>query len=263
VSWRRDDDRVRGDLILSIATPLRSIIRNTRTAKGAWEKILAAYESKLASNVLYLKKEFYQCRLEDPTAKDAMRNHINHMAGLIDGLADVGTDISAEDAGVQLYLSLPDSYNHISAALSLKPVTELTFDTVSTILLQEERRLKGLASASLSATAKAESALAATLSSVGNSSAHDRASRPKCEYCHKRGHTEAVCYQKHGYPTSYPLLPSYDVNLLQSSYDANLLPSSYDVNLILLPSYDVNLILLPSYDANLFWRPMTFIFWYC
>jgi len=117
----------------------------------------------------------------------------------------VGTNISAEDAGVQLYLSLPDSYSHISAALSLKPVNELTFDVVAAVLLQEERRLQGLASASLSATAKAESALAATSSPAGNSNARVNTPRPRCQYCNKKGHTEGVCYQKHGYPVGHPL----------------------------------------------------------
>ena len=203
--WRIKDERVLGDLILSIATPLRGIVRGVETAKDAWEKVLAVYETKLASNILHLKKELYQCRMEDSTAKDAMQTHISRMRNFIDRLASVGTDISAEDAGVQLYLSLPDSYSHISAALSLKPVNELTFDVVASVLLQEERRLQGLASASLSATAKAESALAAILSPAGNSRARDKAPRPKCSFCNKKGHTEAVCYRKHGYPDDHPL----------------------------------------------------------
>ena len=203
--WKTKDERVLGDLILSIAIPLRGIVRGAETAKKAWEKVLAVYETKLASNVLHLKKELYQCRMEDVTAKDAMQTHISRMRNLIDRLASVGTNISAEDAGVQLYLSLPDSYSHISAALSLKPVNELTFDVVAAVLLQEERRLQGLASASLSATAKAESALAATSSPAGNSNARVNTPRPRCQYCNKKGHTEGVCYQKHGYPVGHPL----------------------------------------------------------
>ena len=203
--WRTKDERVLGDLILSIATPLRGVVRGVGTAKEAWQKVLAVYETKLASNILHLKKEFYQCRMEDSTAKDAMQTHISRMRNLIDRLASFGTDISAEDAGVQLYLSLPDSYSQISAALSLKPVDELTFDVVASVLLQEERRLQGLASASLSATAKAESALAATVSPAGHSAARDWAPRPKCSFCHKKGHAEAVCYQKHGYSVGHAL----------------------------------------------------------
>ena len=203
--WRTKDERVLGDLILSIAIPLRGIVRGVGTAKEAWEKVLAVYETKMAANVLHLKKELYQCRMEDTTAKDAMQLHISRMRNLIDRLASVGTAISAEDAGVQLYLSLPDSYGNISAALSLKPANELTFDLVAAVLLQEERRLQGQATASLSATAKAESALAATLSPSGNSSARDRAPRPRCQYCKKKGHTEGVCYQKVGYPVGHPL----------------------------------------------------------
>ena len=194
LDWRTKDERVLGDLILSISTPLRGIIRNVGTAKEAWEKVLAVYETKLASNILHLKKELYQCRMEDSTAKDAMQTHISRMRNLIDRLASVGTDISAEDAGVQLYLSLPDSYSQISAALSLKPVDELTFDVVAAVLLQEERRLQGLTSASLSATAKAESAFAAAVSPAG------KAPRPKCDHCGRRGHTVARCFRKHGYP---------------------------------------------------------------
>ena len=205
LDWRTKDERVLGDLILSISTPLRGIVRNVGTAREAWEKVLAVYETKLASNVLHLKKELYQCRMEDVTAKDAMQTHISRMRNLIDRLASVGTDITAEDAGVQLYLSLPDTYSHISAALSLKPVDELTFDVVASVLLQEERRLQGLASATLSATAKAESALAATSLPAGNSNPLDKAPRPKCTFCNKKGHTDTVCYRKHGYPVGHPL----------------------------------------------------------
>ena len=198
LDWKIKDERVLGDLILSISTPLRSVVRGAGTAKEAWEKVLAVYETKLASNILHLKKELYQCRMEDVTAKDAMQAHISRMRNLIDRLASVGTDISAEDAGVQLYLSLPDSYSQIAAALSLKPVNELTFDVVASVLLQEERRLQGLHSATLSAAAKAEgAALSASLSSLSPAS---KAPRPKCAHCGRSGHTEARCFRKHGYP---------------------------------------------------------------
>ena len=41
LDWRTKDERVLGDLILSISTPLRGIVRNVGTAKEAWEKVLA------------------------------------------------------------------------------------------------------------------------------------------------------------------------------------------------------------------------------
>ena len=209
--WETRDERVLGDLTLSISTPLRALVRGVGTAKAAWDKILAVYETKLASNILHLRKEYYQCRMEDVTAKDAMQTHINRMRNLIDRLACVGTVITAEDAGVQLYLSLPDPYSNISAALSIKPISELTFDMVASVLLQEERRLQGLASATPSATAKAESALAAGLSPAGNSKPPVTVPRPRCSYCKKSGHTEGVCYKKHGYPVGHPLhVPDQD-----------------------------------------------------
>ena len=30
---------------------------------------------------------------------------------------------------------------------------------------------------------------------------------PTCNYCHKRGHTEANCWSKHGKPSNLPALP--------------------------------------------------------
>ena len=79
LDWRTKDERVLGDLILSIVIPHRGIIRGVRTAKEAWEKVLAVYATKLASNILHLKKELYQCRMEDVTAKDAMQTHISQL----------------------------------------------------------------------------------------------------------------------------------------------------------------------------------------
>ena len=231
-AWEKEDQRVLGDMTLAIAKTQRGCIRGLVTARAAWKKVLETYEPRLASNILHLRKELYQCRLEDVTSKDAMQNHISRMRDLVDRLASVGAVVTQEDAGVQLYLSLPDTYSHISAALSLKPVEELTFDSVASVLLQEERRLQGLAAAVPSANTKAESALVALAAAVsgntkaesvlaalaaavtghgdsikGGNSLTKANTRPKCGHCNKPYHTEDKCYKKHGYPVNHPRHP--------------------------------------------------------
>jgi transposase InsO family protein len=208
--WLQDDRRVRGDMMLAVSPLQRGFIRDRTTARAAWAKLIEVYEPKLAFNILHLKKELYQCRLEETSAKDAMQAHIGRMADLIARLASVGVMVTEQDAGVQLYLSLPDTYSQIAAAFSLRPMEEVTFDKVSSILLQEERRLRDLTTPSPSATAKAESALVAAHSSQSSSNSRQRSNnrnrpdRPTCGYCSKTGHTEAECYQKHGYPVGHP-----------------------------------------------------------
>jgi hypothetical protein len=108
-------------MILTVSKSERGFIRDCKTAKEAWGRIIDVHEPRLASNVLHLRKELYQCRLEDTSAKGAMQAHIGRMRNLIDLLANISVTASVQE-GVQQYLSLPDAYSHIAAALSLKPV---------------------------------------------------------------------------------------------------------------------------------------------
>jgi hypothetical protein len=260
LAWKTDDERVLGDLILYISPSLRGIIRNVGTAKEAWDKLLSVYETRLASNILHLKKELYQCRMEDVTAKDAMQAHISRMRNLIDRLASVGTDITAEDAGVQLYLSLPDSYSHISAALSLKPVNELRFDVVASILLQEERRLQGLLDDEFKAS-QAEGRSLALLSVAGKAPQRFEPRGmlcPKCTYCGRPGHTEARCYRKHGYPEDGSDDDSTNGSARPTPTDAKAMVGFRYYSL--LSSYDVNLLSYRPMTLTSFHRPMTLTF---
>jgi transposase InsO family protein len=208
-AWEEKDEMALAEITLTISTSQLGYIRACTTAREAWLKLAEVHNPKSAANLLYVRKELHHCKLEE-TTPGAMQAHINRIRDLVDRLAGMDSPVSPLDAAVSLFNSMPEQYDTISVTLSMRPVTDLTFDFVATALLAEERR-QYEAAASTSSTARAESALVAAAAAASNSGRgtnqhkdRNRASRPTCEYCHKTGHTEAQCYTKHGYPVGHP-----------------------------------------------------------
>jgi transposase InsO family protein len=207
--WEEKDEMALAEITLTISTSQLGYIRACTTAREAWLKLAEVHNPKSAANLLYVRKELHHCKLEE-TTPGAMQAHINRIRDLVDRLAGMDSPVSPLDAAVSLFNSMPEQYDTIAVTLSMRPVTDLTFDFVATALLAEERR-QHEAAASTSTTARAESALVAAAAAAGDSRRgtnqhkdRNRASRPTCEYCHKTGHTEAQCYTKHGYPVGHP-----------------------------------------------------------
>lgn len=205
-AWEEKDEMALAEITLTISTSQLGYIRACTTAREAWLKLAEVHNPKSAANLLYVRKELHNCKLEG-TTPGAMQAHINRIRDLVDRLAGMDSPVSPLDAAVSLFNSMPEQYDTIAVTLSMRPVTDLTFDFVATALLAEERR-QHEAAAFNNTTARAESALVAATNNSGRGTNQqkdrNRANRPTCEYCHKTGHTEAQCYSKHGYPVGHP-----------------------------------------------------------
>ena len=207
VAWREKDEVALADITLTLADSQLGYIRHCQTAHEAWTKLASVHEQKTAAAMLYLRRRMTRTTLDQSIG--GMQGHINSLRDMMDQLASMGSPISDVEAAILLSCSVPEQYESVVTILSMRPANELTFELVATCLLAEEKRREETA-ASTSATARAESAFAAAsaphgpLRGLGQDRRRNKANRPICEYCNKSGHTEAVCYSKHGHPDDHP-----------------------------------------------------------
>ena len=127
-----------------------------------------------------------------------MQDHINELREHFNRLAGLGLIWDQETMACLLLSSLPPSWSPLVMAVGASSTSGvLTFNSVAASLISEERRRQIEARNNNSDTAAALYA--------GSRPQPSSDIRPKCTYCGKKGHHEAVCYKKHGYPPSHPM----------------------------------------------------------
>jgi hypothetical protein len=197
-AWEDKDSLALADITLTLSTSQLGYTRHCKTAREAWSKLTAVHEKKTAASMLYLRRKMFTCKLEDHS-EGGMQHHINLLRDMQDQLFDMGAPVTDLDAATLLLHSVGEKYQAVTVAIGMQRIEDLSFDGVSTSLLAHERSMLEELSTPISSTAKAESTFVAVAAGRGRGQ-----SRTKCSYCDKPGHTEAVCYTKHGYPAGHP-----------------------------------------------------------
>lgn len=135
--WKKLDGKARATIGLLIEDNQVTHIRNTKTAKEAWEALKAYHEkATLTSKVFILKK---LCRMN--LSEDGnVETHIESMMDLVQELTSLGEELKDHLVVAFLLCSLPDSYSPLVSALEGRPESDLTLEMVKGKLIQEYRR---------------------------------------------------------------------------------------------------------------------------
>ena len=220
LDWKKRDNQALAQIALTVSNSELVHIRNAKSSCEAWLKVCSVYEAKGLAAKVYLRRRFFNVKLQDGTT---MQTHINHVRDLADQLFNIGAGVSDEDIAMTLLCSLPETYDYLIVALESRSSEELTSDFVSARLIAEEKRKEESINSNVGGVNANYANYPNSQGKPNNGNAfnhgngdvamfakgnkmYGKSSKPmiKCNHCSKKGHTEDKCYMKHGYPVGHP-----------------------------------------------------------
>jgi hypothetical protein len=112
---------------LNLADNQLAHIKSCKGPAEAWKTLCNIHETKSLSNILFIRRKFFTCKILD--GEDVL-DYINHVKALADQLACMEVPVRDEDTVITLLESLPPSYEYLITALETKAREELTMDYV-------------------------------------------------------------------------------------------------------------------------------------
>ena len=206
--WHETDQQAAAYIISFISDSQLHHVPQGASAHEVWTLICAAHEKTGMHSELHYIRLIVNSRYADG---EKMQPHINSMRDNNNRLLAMGSSLYSRQLACFLMNSLPPSYSPLLMTLTALKREDVTFDYVSTTLLSEERRrhnetqTDGTSASALYHTGRptpAPSPPQPSLPPVAPITA--KTVRKKCTHCKKSGHSEAKCYQKHGYPAGHP-----------------------------------------------------------
>ena len=161
--WEEKDNKAFTIISLTIKDDQIGHIQGCRTAKEAWDKLSAVHEGIGVAGKMILRQRLASSRMEEGKR---LQEHIDYFKGIASQMKSLGDTITDEELVNWLFISLPPSYEPLIMALQSMDSSNLTFDYVSTRLIQEETRraARNHTSQEMSSSSGTETALSTTAS---------------------------------------------------------------------------------------------------
>jgi len=106
-------------------------IRDTKTAKEAWDALKSQFARDSISQKVRLRQKYYSCRFH---SNGNMLEHTKYLKSLHDQLREMGVDVNDQELAMTLLASLPDEYVPLITALDAVGEHELSFEKVKGML---------------------------------------------------------------------------------------------------------------------------------
>ena len=162
-------------------------IRNTTTAKEAWDALKSQFARISISQLVRLRQKYYSSKFQ---SGGNMLEHINRIKSLHDQLKEMGAKIDDGELAMTLLASLPDEFKPLITALDAVGEEKVTFEKVKAMLLNDADRVSD---------SKIEDAYSAQRNNrrrKGSKERHDKGKEAKyggkfqgtCHYCKEKGH---------------------------------------------------------------------------
>jgi len=200
-TWDVSDAKAQAFIALTLSDQLLESVRDVKTCKEMWATIRDVFERHTLLNKLSARRKFYTaCKAEEESILQ-FSNRIRHLGSM---LKSMNVTIDDNEMAMALLNGLPDPYDSLISALDAVGTEEsnLEFDHVKSRVMQEEQRM-GMRIAA--ATSKAESAALISHTKSNDGTCANCKTRPTCQHCNKKGHTEDKCWKK--YPNLNPHRP--------------------------------------------------------
>lgn len=176
--WNQTDEKALTTIALNVEDDQIQHIRNSATAKHAWNALKDFHEKDSPSNRAYILRTIMSQRLEEGGNVEA---HITKINELFQKLLAFSDDIKPEFLmSATIMASLPASYDNLVVALEARHEEDLTSNLVSSKLIAEYKRR-----AERQQIEGDNVALKLNLSS--------RKDEVSCYFCKKQGHVKRNC----------------------------------------------------------------------
>jgi hypothetical protein len=171
-------------IVLNLADNQLAHVKSCKGPAEAWKILCNIHETKSLSNILFVRRKFFTCKMEEG---DDLLDHVNKVKALADQLAYLEVPVREEDIVMTLLESLPASYEFLITALETMPMKELTMEYVTARLMHEmsKRKEKELQGEDVAMVARKNKAGDPRL----------RQGVKTCFYCGKPGHIARFCYK--------------------------------------------------------------------
>ena len=126
-------------IVLNLADNQLAHVKSCKGPAEAWKILCNIHETKSLSNILFVRRKFFTCKMDEG---DDLLDHVNKVKALADQLACLEVPVREEDIVMTLLESLPTSYEFLITALETMPTKELTMEYVTARLMHEMSKRK-------------------------------------------------------------------------------------------------------------------------
>lgn len=125
--------KIKARIVLFLDPICFAHVRETRTAKAAWDKLEAAFDDKGLSRRVGLLRKLITTKLEECPSLEI---YVNHIVDTAHKLSSIGMKVSEEWVGTLLLSGLPEKYSPMVMGLESSGIP-INGDVIKTKLLQE------------------------------------------------------------------------------------------------------------------------------
>ena len=134
------DNQALSFICLSVETNVQIYVRNSKSAKEAWDSLSAHFEEKTLSKKIFYRRQLYSARMSSASSMEVHLNNIKTIAEHLEALDDA---VDEKDLVMILISSLPDSYNNLITTLETLDEKQLTWAYIRDRVTAEYERKKG------------------------------------------------------------------------------------------------------------------------
>lgn len=135
----KEDDRCANALVELVADSHLEHVKGKESPKEIWDGLCAVFERKSTTNRYLLKKQLLTMKFDE---KEPLQDHFLKFDKLVRELKGAGAKMDEEDTICHLMLTMPDSYDTVTTAMSVMS-DQLTMDVVRRNYLDFEAKQKG------------------------------------------------------------------------------------------------------------------------
>ena len=161
-------------------------VRNTTTAKEAWDALKNQFTQISISQIVRLRQKYYSSKFQ---SGGNMLKCINHLKSVHDQLKEMGANIDDRELAMTLLASLPDEFKPLIMALDAVGEEKVTFEKVKAMLLNDADRI--------SDSMKYEDVYSAQCINKGRQNEYEGKFGCKfqrtCHHCKEKGHFARDC----------------------------------------------------------------------
>ena len=181
-------------ICLAIEPEQQIHVRETTTAKGAWDALTKQFARDSLLQKVSLRQQYYSCRFH----RGDVLEHISKLRSLHDQLKEMGVEI--DDKELALLASLPEDYKPQITAHDAVGEKDLSYEKVENMLLNEVNRSKALKNSEDAFSMRSGKSnykhKNSKLESGNASSNKEKVFRGKCHNCQERGHFARDCLKR-------------------------------------------------------------------
>lgn len=177
-------------ICLSIEPEYQIHVRDTKTAKAAWDALKNQFARESLLQKVRLRQQYYSCRFR---SGDNMLEHISHLRSLHDQLKEMGVNVEDKELAMTLLASLPEEFKPLITALDAVDDENISYEKVKNMLLNDVDRTSDSKTAEDAFSAKRGWGQRGKQYNRNDKKNNVPVFKGKCHKCQEKGHYARDC----------------------------------------------------------------------